>query len=852
MTATENQGTEAVTGVPFNLNGRAVHATDGELLIEACERNGVHIPRFCYHNRMKPVGMCRMCLVEVDTGRGPALQPSCMLPVTPDMQVETESEVTKQAQDGVLEFLLTNHPLDCPVCDKGGECPLQDNAYAFGPGESRFIEEKRHYEKPIPISDLVHLDRERCILCDRCTRFASEVAGDPLIHFIDRGSQTQVNTFPDHPFSSYFSGNTVQICPVGALTAAPYRFKARPWDLEAIESTSTVDATGARVVLQSSQDELVRILGLDSDAVNWSWLSDKDRFIHEANRSENRVTEPLARVDDGLQATRWGDATAKVATALQADASRIAVIGGARLSLESQYAWAKLAKGVIGTDNVDTQLADGLPAALALGLPRATIDEVCAPGGVIVLLGPDPKEELPSLSLRIRHAVIEDGATLIEITPRATSLSDLASVRLRATPGIVGQVLVAIANDQLSADVGGVAASDLQAAATLLRGERPLSVVFGRANLAESARYTADAIGAIRSIAPDASYLPALRRGNVNGALEMGLTPGFLPGGVRNSAEVGVEHWPTTPEFQGADTEGILRAAADGNIDTLILLGADPLGDVPDAVLSASAIENVSTVIAVDSFLTDSSSKADVVLPAAMFGEADGAFLNVEGRLSPLSAKVTSPGLARPDWMIAAEVSLAMGDDLGFGTLDELRQEMSAAVASLADVDWPGLSSADDGPVLRPHRNWDLEFGKPADAPPEPKSGLRLLVDRKLWDAGTMTAESPSLVGLAEPAVLRLSPSDAVGLNLVDASHVTVEQGDESYDLPFVVDESVAPRTAWLPIRLPGFDARKLLSSGGSVNSIQARIADGLTDDDAGDGGEPTAESEDTSDGGRQ
>ena len=287
--------TEATTGVPFTLNGTDFEANDGELLIDACERHGVHIPRFCYHPRMKPVGMCRMCLVEVDTGRGPALQPSCMLPVTPEMKVETESEATKAAQDGVLEFLLANHPLDCPVCDKGGECPLQDNAYSFGPGETRFVEEKRHYEKPIPISDLVHLDRERCILCDRCTRFASEVAGDPLIHFIDRGSQTQVNTFPDDPFSSYFSGNTVQICPVGALTAAPYRFKARPWDLNAVESTSSVDATGARIVLQASQNELVRIVGVDSDAVNWGWLSDKDRFAYEANGSEDRLTQPLAR-----------------------------------------------------------------------------------------------------------------------------------------------------------------------------------------------------------------------------------------------------------------------------------------------------------------------------------------------------------------------------------------------------------------------------------------------------------------------------------------------------------------------------------------------------------------------------
>ena len=832
MTATEP--TKAITGVPFTLNGQDLEADEGELLIDACDRNGVHIPRFCYHPRMKPVGMCRMCLVEVDTGRGPALQPSCMLPVTPEMKVETESEATKQAQDGVLEFLLTNHPLDCPVCDKGGECPLQDNAYAFGPGESRFVEEKRHYEKPIPISDLVHLDRERCILCDRCTRFASEVAGDPLIHFIDRGSSTQVNTFPDDPFSSYFSGNTVQICPVGALTAAPYRFKARPWDLEAIESTATVDTTGARVVLQSSQNKLVRALGVDSDAVNWGWLTDKDRFSYEATNSENRITEPKIKVDGEFRTARWGEASRAAARAMRIDPQRVAVLGGARLSLESQYAWSKLAKGVINTDHVDAQMGDGLPAALVLGLKRATIDDVCRPGGLIVLMSADPKEELGSLYLRIRHAVIEDGATLIELTPRETSLSDIAGLSLRVTPGTVGQVLNAVADEQLDEAIGSVEPLHLRRARSMLTGSRPVSVVYGRANLAESARYTADALGGIDRICPEAVFMPALRRGNVNGALEMGLTPGFLPGGRRNrtsrdedGSDLYVKNWSSTPEFAGKDTEGILTAAINGEIDTIVLLGADPIGDFPDVGMARAAFDNVGTIVAVDCFATASSSLADVLLPAAMYGEADGTFCNLEGRLSPISAKVTAPGLARPDWMIAAELSLTMGPDIGFDSLDGLRAEMSESVSSLAGVDWAGLALADDGPVLSSTRDWKLEFAPAAPAPPSSNYGLRLVVDRKLWDLGTMVQESPSLAGLAPRAELRLSPADVHLLNLANATFVTIDQGDTSFDLPFVVDPSVAPRTAWLPIRLPGFDVRDLLATGRPVTTVNVRIPDG-------------------------
>ena len=299
--------------VTVTLNGKEVDAPEGENLNEACSNAGVDIQHFCYHTRMNPVGMCRMCIVEVDTGRGPALQPSCMLNVSDGMNVDTESDVTKKAQDGILEFLLLNHPLDCPVCDKGGECPLQDQTIAYGPGETRFVEEKRHFEKPIPINDNVYLDRERCILCDRCTRFADEVVGDPLIHFIDRGNETQVNTFPEDPFSSYFSGNVVQICPVGALTAKPYRFKARPWDLEEIESTYP-NPLGDRIVIQSSRDEVLRFQGLDSNTVNWGWLTDKDRFSFQAFQSEYRIQEPLVRGSglnkpdksaQGLVASSW-------------------------------------------------------------------------------------------------------------------------------------------------------------------------------------------------------------------------------------------------------------------------------------------------------------------------------------------------------------------------------------------------------------------------------------------------------------------------------------------------------------------------------------------------------------------
>ncbi len=693
---------ESETKVTITVDGRAVECAEGELVIAAAERAGTYIPRFCWHPRMNPVGMCRMCIVEIDSGRGPALQPSCMIPVSEGMSVVTDSDVTKKAQDGVLEFLLANHPLDCPVCDKGGECPLQDQAYAYGPGESRFVEEKRHYEKPIPISDLVDLDRERCILCDRCTRFADEVAGDALIHFIDRGSQTQVNTFPDEPFASYFSGNTVQLCPVGALTASPYRFKARPWDLDQVESTCTSCSVGCRVAVQASRNEVLRYQGVDVDGVNWGWLCDKGRFDFQSIHADDRLGTPQVRDGDDLGPTSWADALGRAADALERASSptAIGVVGGARLTNESAYAWAKLAKGVLGTDNVDCQLGDGLPAEAVLGLPRASIDEVCAPGGTILLVGVDPKEELPVLYLRLRHAVVEDGATLVELVPHRTGLSSLAAATLVHTPGGAAAVAAQLV-DERPVDAGGLDAAAIDAARTALGlgGDAgPISVIIGRGSLADRPELAAATVRTLADGLPDARFLSGLRRGNVHGALDAGLAPGVLPGrvGLDQGRAWFHEHWSTVPSTRGLDTEGILAAAADGKLDVLVLLGADPLADFPDHDLARRALAGARTVIAVDTLPSASVRQADIVLPAAGFAETEGTTTNLEGRVSRVSQKVTPPGTARADWIIAAELALRLGDDLRIESVGDAFDELAAVAPShqglkLADIGLDGV-----------------------------------------------------------------------------------------------------------------------------------------------------------------
>lgn len=788
---------EVETAVSITVDGVEVAARPGELLIDACERNGTYIPRFCYHERMKPVGMCRMCLVEVDSGRGPALTPSCMVPVSDGMVVDTESETTKKAQDGVLEFLLINHPLDCPVCDKGGECPLQDQTMSFGPGESRFVEEKRHFEKPIAISDTVYLDRERCILCDRCTRFAKEVVGDPLIHFLGRGNQTQVNTFPDEPFSSYFSGNTVQICPVGALTAKPYRFKARPWDLDEVESTSMSDSVGSRIAVQASRNQVLRYLGVDSDPVNWGWLSDKERFSFEAFNHDHRLTEPLVRKDGDLAPTSWAAALRAVGTALaDTDPQRIGFIGGSRLTNESQYAFTKLAKAVLGTDNIDAQLGDGLPPEAILGLPRATIDSACTPGGTVILLGPDPKETLGALYIRLRHAAVEDGVTIIELTPHRTGLAPYAKHHLYPRPGFTNAVASALLAGG-SQDVAGVSASAIAAAASAISGDAPITVIIGRASIAEGEAAIVDAAIALSAL-PDVRFLSGLTRGNVHGALDMGMSPGLLPGRTTLASDTAVaEAWGSVPSEQGLGTTEMLKAAADGSIDLLVLVGADPAADFPDTNLATRALA-AATVVAIDLFEGPSVDHAEIVLPAAAPHEAEGSFTNLEGRVSKVNQKVTPPGTARADWMIAAELARHAGGDLGFESLTEIWAELSQVSPAYAGID---LATLDDN--LRDGIIVEGSLDAPQQSGLTPVAGdaysLGLVITRRMYDAGTILAHSPSSAHLKAGTVLSLHPADFEALGIDAGSTVRLSSAKGSVQVPVEPNTDVPRGSAVVP-----------------------------------------------------
>ncbi len=833
----------ATSNEPVNItiDGRSLQVKAGQWIIQAAEEAGIYIPRFCYHPRMKPVGMCRMCLVEVSGPRGSTLTPACYNPVAEGMEIQTASPMAKKAQEGVLEFLLVNHPLDCPVCDKGGECPLQDQTLAYGPGESRFVEEKRHWEKPIPISDLVYLDRERCIQCGRCVRFADEVAGDPLIDFAERGDKTEVATYPGTPYSSYFSGNVVQICPVGALTAKPYRFKARPWDLEQVESTCTTCSMGCRVAVQASSGELTRLIGVDSDPVNWGWLCDKGRFAFAAGTSPDRVSVPLVRQGDELVQTSWGEALAVAARGLAAakatsGGSALAVIGGARLANEDAYAWAKAARVALSTDNVDAQLGDGLPAATVLGLPRATIDQTAA-AGLVITLAPDIKDEVPVLYLRLRDAVRELGTPIIELTPAPTGLSPYAAETVTYRPGEVAALAAAVAGSgPVPGPVAGVSAGTIEVVRAHIARAREKSgpdapsivVILGRPSLAEPEEQVAAAAHELAAL-PGVAFLSALRRANVHGALDMGLAPGFLPGRVAlDSGRAWYEHhWGVPlPARAGLATAGILQAASRGHIGGLVLLGADPRHDFPDAQLAVKAMAGARFVVAVDTHLTASSRAADVVLPAATWAERRGTFTNLEDRVTWLSQMVSARNGAWPDWIIASELATRLGVDLGFASLDDIWNEIARLSPLHQGVTHEELAGwrARDGRVVPVDREGaDSERGpRPLDPMADPgisSAELHAVAPTAMLHSVVSTGPTPSLEvsstgGPAAPTVAMAGAAEA-------------EPGEPPPEMPVsVAPPAVPPGTAVVstgdPNALRLVSRRTLWDNGTQVQAVPA------------------------------
>lgn len=798
--------------VTFTIDGQEISVPKGTLIIRAAEQLGTIVPRFCDHPLLDPVGACRQCIVEVEGMPKPMM--ACTTTVMPDKAVKTHltSDLARKGQEGTLEFLLVNHPLDCPMCDKGGECPLQDQALKHGANTSRFVDQKRRYDKPVAVSPQVLLDRERCVLCARCTRFSEQISGDPFIELFERGALEQVAIYEDEPYESYFSGNVIQICPVGALTSTSYRFKARPFDVVTTPSVCDHCSAGCSLTVQSRRGEIQRSLARTNMQVNEAWNCDKGRFAFTHLTDSQRITEPQVRGEDGqLRAASWAEALLRVTGGVQAAGEvgpgRVAVVTGSRLADEDAYLTAKYARVVLGTDDLDhrTRFApteEAAELAALVGRDTATYADVEA-APVIVVAGLDPEEEVPILHLRLRKAWRQSKAKIVVVGPHLGTLADLAWRRVPTGAGDEAAALRAL----LEGD---------NEVSEALRGEGVPVVLVGE-------RAGAGSVTAAAALASGTGgrfgYVP--RRAGARGAIEAGLVPGLLPGGRRlDDAEdrAAVEAvWQTElPAEPGRSLEAILTDAAAGRIDVLHLIGVDLARDAASTQLARAALEKVGTVVCQDLAATATVAEfADVVLPATGRQERAGAATNWEGRTQRFARAVDGPDLVQEDWEILVQLAALLGHDLGVNDLEGIRGEMARLGRRGAPHDWPEPA---------------------AHAPPSVEEGQLLAVARPLLlDRGTMLAGARDLLATARSARVELNAHDAADHGIAEGDLVAVVAEGARLELPAEVRRDLVPGVVVLPANSTEVPAAALAQRDGRLVVRLERLGAAAGSDD----GEP-------------
>ncbi len=685
--------------ITFTIDGLEVQAPENSMLVDAAKHGDVEIPVFCYEPKLgNPVGACRMCLVEIEGI--PKLQTGCSTPVKDGMVVHTQSERVKTAQNAVVEFLLINHPLDCPVCDKGGECPLQDITFGWGKGTSRFIEPKRHFVKPLELSPLIAIDRERCILCYRCVRFSQEISEDYQLVLLERGAHSYVSTFDGHPYVAPFSGNIVELCPVGALTSRAYRFRARPWDVEDAGSVCTLCPAQCNVSFTVRDERVMRVLAREHDQVDDGWLCDKGRFAYQSIHADERVTQPLVRDGGELRAVSWERALEEAAAGLRRARGKVAALAGGESTSEEGLLLARLLREGLGSEHLDT-LAGVDPAdqhRLAEPALQATVPDLEFAHTVLVI-GTEPVRDIPILDLRIRKGVRRHGVKLAIATPQPSSLDASARLSLRYAAGggaaFVSALAAALYGGELepAARAAGADVEQLRELAELLRtGGEEIVILYGERLVAHGgAEALLKLARGLNLHGHDGAGLLGVPAAGTNGRglLEAGFAPGYGPGlhplgaADASDASAGGEDGASAP----LDLHGIGAELAAGELAALYLLHADPLrSELPQELWSA-ALEKASTVIAHASFLTEGLREhATVVFPAASYAEKEGTVVHPDGRLQRLRPAIGRQGETRPEWAVIAELARRCELDLGASTGALASQQLFDAVPFYAGL----------------------------------------------------------------------------------------------------------------------------------------------------------------------
>ena len=758
QTNTENQITATIDGIQ-------VQVPKGTLIIRAAERMGTFVPRFCDHPSLAPVAACRMCLVEIEGMPKP--QPSCAIPLTEGMVVKTQmtSEVAEKAQAGVMEFLLINHPLDCPVCDKGGECPLQNQAMTAGRAESRFDIEKRTFPKPIELSTEILLDRERCVECARCTRFSEEIAGDPFIELLERGAKQQVGIATDEPFNSYFSGNTVQICPVGALTSSSYRFRSRPFDLVSVPTTCEHCASGCSLRTDYRRETVMRRLAWEDPAVNEDWNCDKGRFAFSYLKT-SRLTQPKVRTKDGNQVDAlWPDAIDFAAKGLKEAKGKVGVLLGGRLTLEDAYAYSKFARLALETNDIDfrnrvnsAEEQDFLGSVVAGSAGTITYADLEKAQNVL-LVNFEPEEESPIVFLRLRKAAEKGKINITAIAPYLSRGLEKINAEVVATkPGDEAKVLrgLEIAQDSI-----------------ILVGERAAATEGTLSAVIEVAEKTNSKL----------SWIP--RRAGERGAVEVGALPNLLPGArpvTESSArsEVGAiwgVNGSEIPSKPGRNHAEIIQAAINGELKALVIAGLDVL-DAPDPQALGQAINSVDFVVTLGIQENSLTRYANVSLPVAPVTEKSGTFINWEGRPRPFGRAITSTN-ALTDARVLAMIAESLGLDFGLQTIEELRQELSSFGS------WNGNKLVK--PTVAPKGAAKTSVGNAI-----------LSTWNLLLDDGALQKGEEHLAGTQRPVVAHMSEKTATDNKLENGEKVNISNSRGSITIKLEIIEMVND-VVWIP-----------------------------------------------------
>jgi len=796
--------------VTLTIDGQTVTVPKGTTVYHAARQLGIEIPIFCYHDRMPPLGACRMCFVQVE--KMPRLQTSCTLEAQEGMVVWTESPEVVEARRAILEFLLINHPLDCPICDKGGECPLQDNTFRYGPGASRFVEPKRHFPKAVRLSPVLTLDRERCILCWRCTRFGEVVAGDHALKGHDRGYRTHIDTPPvtlERP--SKFIGNTIAICPVGALTSGVYRFRARPWDNRPTPSVCTHCGVGCAIWVDARGGEVVRVRAREKPELNDIWLCDAGFFGYDYTNHPDRLTTPFVRRHGVLREATWDEALELVARALQAASPAVGLLGGERLTMEEAYLLGRLFRS-LGSNHLDARVdaafTPPLPAYVWGAGPFHALDEA----GVLVLVGCDLSEDYPVLWLRAKRA-LDRGAVGVAVAPKRVEVSPYLRCTVVPRYGTEADVLYAAA--RLAAEGKGsvpegldsvdVASSCLRAGvreeavgelAESLGGRGPVVFLVGRLSLdgPEPERVLA-AVQTLRAVCGGELWL-LHGKGNAVGAALAGLAPDALPGlsplqdpMARSRVR---EVWGFDPPADpGLPAPAMLEAAAAGRLRVLYVAGADPARDSPDRSLWQRARDGLEFLVVTDLFWTETARQADVVLPALSSFERSGTVANLEARPQRIAPSRMGPPGARSDLEIVQMVADRLGRPMEYASVEAVWEEIRRLV--------PGLQLDSPYPLPRPQPQVDVRVPPPGAG----DAGLVVVPAAPLFRNGEMARRCRGLPELAGQPTVGVHPQDAAGLGLADGAEAEAQLEGVAARVRVRLTEDVAPGHVLVPVGFP-------------------------------------------------